>query len=202
MSYISIPNSIVTATNKRADKLNENFVAFTDGLSNSQKDLNVANVTTTNRVDVPAISVGGDRTIGGAAKGQRVGIVLHRWHLQEVRPRYPLFSMSGSDPTIEYGAIYMPRAGSLLGFRLWIQCDVPDTANTLTLLFKKNGSTLASGNSVSIPNIAGAVQTDSASWTRGTYPFSAGDKLAVDFGSIYGSPVTHGSLFLEVVFDE
>jgi hypothetical protein len=202
MSYITTPRSIVTATYIRADYLNENFEAFTNGLSAGLHDLNMANVETTGKTTASTVALTGDRTIGGAAKGQRVGILMHRWIGQGLQGAYSTFRMdNGAVTTNEPGAIYMDRSGSIVGHRVWIQVTSFTGGETFTIQYRKNGTTVASASAITIA--AATTYTTSGSWSRGEHSFSAGDRWSCYFSGAGALRYTcSGSILLEVVFDE
>lgn len=203
MGFITIPNSIVTGTYVRGGKLNENFLAFTDGLSKGTKDISVGNVQAS-RIDPSALTVGGDRTVGGAAKGQRIIIPLHKWNASTVFGTQGgvNYRASSVNTTRSLSAAVMSRPGSIVSIRGYIECTAYTAQRTINVEIRKNNSTVSGPAGLDFDITATGIYEDSEEFSRNTYTFVKGDALSFWCTvSASGTATTSGSLVMEVILD-
>lgn len=201
MTYITMPNSILTAAFVQAAKLNENFTTVQDGLSDGTKEVNVASVTATAVVG-DSLNAEGVATFE-QADGHRSLINMHSMN-NTANLDYAngyLSALQGISQSANDYPVVMISSGSIIGANILINC----TAHTSTVvagfgIYKNKNSQVTMGTF----NVnTAAVHNSANTFTRGVHTFSPGDQL-----SVYRTLTTAGnvtcdmSITMEVVFDE
>lgn len=213
------PGGSITAT-----KWNTNFQDVVNGLSDGTKDLNVAAITAAGALTVAgtatlngnvvlgnastdtltvnaaqtvnaSMTVASNVSFSGDVTGQRVALTFGSYHGSGVSGY--LWDPSTSPVATELGYV-MHKNGSVVGFSYGSRVTAYGASNTVTAYVRKSGSDIWASS---------AVTQSSANWfnakasaTRGTYAFSAGDRIGV-YVIPEAANTYYDSAIVEVVFD-
>lgn len=205
MVYITVPNTITTATTVLADPLDANFRAFENGLKDGTKDINLNQITVASTCTITGdITASGDFTIEGEDHGGKYVFpvaLISSYSMGTEGDGYLGNSVGG---TCVYSSVSQPvimhNPGSVTNFIVHYDELTETRTGTVSFQLHVNGSSVAS---VLVTRSLATSWKQVSTITRNVASFSTGGKVAaymVENASAAAANIKL-NVFVEVQYD-
>lgn len=213
MPFPSVSNTLIDGTAVQAGDHNTNFGDLISAMTDGSKDFTInslnASSVVASTLAVPTISgnptftgsptISGNLTVTGELLGSR-SLLIFAGSNSGIGASDEFLGTGGSSTTFE--AVYkMPRAGSVIGYSVGGRTSAFTSNKAVIFRIRKNGSTLISSNTLTW-TANNQSQFDTATISRGTNTFAAGDTISLLFDHQSGTATVVSIIdYIEVQFD-